>query len=353
MTARDAMTSLERVLTTLGHSEPDRVPFFLLNNLHGAKEMGLEPREYFRDPDLVARGQLGLREKYRDDCLYSFFYAAIEMYPWGGEVNYSPDGPPTAAEPVIHRRNIPSLEVPDVESNPDLRRVLDATESMKKGIGDEAPIIGVVMSPFSLPVMQMGFAEYLSLIYEYPEEFWSLMRVNREFCVRWANAQLKAGATAICYFDPVSSPTIIPEELYGKTGLAIGKSTLGRIEGPTATHLASGIALPIMPRLPETGTAAVGVGDSEDLRSLKASSLGRISLLGNLNGIKMVNWDHRQAEEAVVEAIDAAAAGGGFILSDNHGELPLQVPEDAMMAISEAVHEHGRYGIAPGEGKDG
>lgn len=35
--------------------------------------------------------------------------------------------------------------------------------------------------------------------------------------------------------------------------------------------------------------------------------------------------------------------GGGFILSDNHGEIPWQVPDEVLMAISEAVHKWGRY----------
>ncbi len=35
------MTSLERVVCTLGHQQPDRVPFFLLLTMHGAKELGL------------------------------------------------------------------------------------------------------------------------------------------------------------------------------------------------------------------------------------------------------------------------------------------------------------------------
>ncbi|PKN46833.1 MAG: methylcobamide--CoM methyltransferase MtbA, partial [Deltaproteobacteria bacterium HGW-Deltaproteobacteria-20] len=34
-------TSLTRVLTTLGHKEPDRVPLFLLVTLHGATSLGL------------------------------------------------------------------------------------------------------------------------------------------------------------------------------------------------------------------------------------------------------------------------------------------------------------------------
>jgi len=99
-------------------------------------------------------------------------------------------------------------------------KVLTSARILKETVQDQVPIIGVVMSPFSLPVMQLGFNRYIELIYESPHLFQRLMDMNTRFCVDWANAQLEAGSTAICYFDPVSSPTIIPRELYLKTGLA-------------------------------------------------------------------------------------------------------------------------------------
>ncbi len=57
------MTSLQRVLTTLGHREPDRVPFFLLVTMHGAKELGLSIKEYFSKAENVVEGQLRLLEE--------------------------------------------------------------------------------------------------------------------------------------------------------------------------------------------------------------------------------------------------------------------------------------------------
>jgi uroporphyrinogen decarboxylase len=42
-------------------------------------------------------------------------------------------------------------------------------------------------------------------------------------------------------------------------------------------------------------------------------------------------------------AIASAGPGGGFILCDNHGEIPCQVPDDVLLAISVAVHKWGRY----------
>lgn len=335
---------MQRVLTTLGHQEPDRVPLFLLLTMHGAKELGLSIKEYFSKAEYVAEGQLKLHKKYSNDCLYSFFYAPLEVEAWGGEVIYYNDGPPNSGTPVIpDPLMIGGLKIPAVKETPCLIKVFKSIRLMKKGIGDKAPIIGVVMSPFSLPVMQLGFEAYLELIYNEPELFNRLMTVNQQFCVEWANAQLEAGATAICYFDPVSSPTIIPRDLYLKTGYLVAKQTIGKIKGPTATHMASGIALPIINDLAETGTAAVGVSAAEDLKKLKQLSRGKLSLIGNLNGLEMIHWSPEEAEKAVKEAIAKAAAGGGFILSDNHGEIPYQVPDEVLLAIAEAVREHGNY----------
>jgi uroporphyrinogen decarboxylase len=342
-----AMTSLERVLTTLGHKEPDRVPFFLLLTLHGAKELGLTIKDYFSRAEHVIEGQLRLRAKFHHDCYYPFFYAPLEIEAWGGEVIFCADGPPNSGRPfiddpaLIHR-----LHVPDVTATPCLKKVLTAIEGLKKQVQDDAPIIGVVMSPFSLPVMQMGFPAYLQLMYKQPDLFWKLMAINEEFCVSWAGAQLAAGATAICYFDPVSSPTIISRGDYLKTGHVIAKRTISRIHGPVVTHMASGRCVEIIDDIVATGTPAVGVSALESLTEIKQKCSGKISFFGNLNGIEMARWTPAQATKKVKTALAAAARGGGFILSDNHGEIPWQVRDDVLQAISTAVHEWGCYPLS-------
>jgi hypothetical protein len=66
-------------------------------------------------------------------------------------------------------------------------------------------------------------------------------------------------------------------------------------------------------------------------------------VFGNLNGIEMRGWDAGRAEAVVKDALARAAPGGGFILADAHGEIPFQVPEDVLDAISGAVHRWGTY----------
>jgi uroporphyrinogen decarboxylase len=131
--------------------------------------------------------------------------------------------------------------------------------------------------------------------------------------------------------------------MYLETGFQVARQTIARIKGPTATHLASGRCLPIVDDVAQTGTAAIGVSVIEDLAEIKAACRGKLTVLGNLNGIEMRRWTPEQAQAMVKDAIARAGPGGGYILSDNHGEIPWQVSDEVLMALSEAVHKWGRY----------
>lgn len=69
-------TPMDRVLASLGFREGDRVPLFLLLTTHGARELGMGIRDYFSDPEAVAEGQIRMRRRYGNDCLYA------SMPPW-------------------------------------------------------------------------------------------------------------------------------------------------------------------------------------------------------------------------------------------------------------------------------
>jgi uroporphyrinogen decarboxylase len=342
--SRPRMTSMERANTAASYQEPDRVPLFLNLSLHGAKELGLPLRQFFERPENVALAQLRLADRYHGDSLSAFMYASIEFEAFGGETIFREDGPPNAGQPVIaHPEDILKLQPPDIRSCPGLQKVLEATRQLSAARGGQVPILGVAISPFSLPVMQMGFEAYLNLMFERPELFQRLMRINQAFCIEWANAQVAAGATGIIYFDPVSSSTIVTPEQYLQMGYPLARRIIPQIKCPVGIHFASGRCLPILSQVAQTGAAMVGVSTSEDLRKLKELANHRVAIVGNLNGIEMRRWTTAQAEAEVKRAITRGGKGGGWILSDNHGEIPLQVPDDVLSAISEAVQVWGNY----------
>ncbi len=339
----DRMTSMDRVVKTLSHEEPDRVPVFLLFTLHGAKELGMSIEDYFSSAENVIKGQKILHEKFNGDCLNPFFYACSETEAWGGDVIFIDDGPPNAGAPIIRSvDDIDDITPPDMD-HPVLQKGLRAIQGLVDYAEGQTPVLGTVLSPFSVPVMQMGFEAYINLMFEDEDAFWRLMRKNEEFCVKWGNEQVKAGVTALAYFDPLSSVTMTSPEQFRNTGHKIATRVISRLDAPAATHMASGRCLPIIEDLVATGTGAIGVSSMEDLRDLKEACRGRLSLIGNLNGIEMRRWSEGEANQKVKDCIAKAAEGGGFILSDNHGEIPLQVPYNVIKAVRDAVDEWGMY----------
>ncbi|MFW5914546.1 MAG: uroporphyrinogen decarboxylase family protein, partial [Thermoplasmatota archaeon] len=330
---------------TLDHEEPDRVPCFLALTMHGASELGMSLREYFSSGENVARGQMALHRRYGGDFLLPFFYGALELEAWGGETVFWEDGPPNSGRPPVPSlEEIDSLEPPEVASSDRLGEMLRATRILKEEVGEEVPIVGVVVSPFSLPVMQLGFDLYLELMLLHPDRFWSLMRANQEFCVEWGNRQLEEGATAICYFDPVSSATVTTLQQYRDMGKRVASSTISRTDGAVVTHFASGRCLDRLEEVRETGTVGIGVSCLESLEELKERADG-LTLIGNLNGVEMRRWTPSETEGKVEEAVKTAGPGGGFVLSDNHGEIPFQVGRSTLEAIVRANRRHGTYPI--------
>jgi uroporphyrinogen decarboxylase len=337
---------MERVLNTLDFREPDRVPLFLLLTMHGARELGMPLTTYFSKPENIAKAQIRMQKKYRNDVLVPYYYSAIEMHIWGGDVITREDGPAMAGGPIVSDiEHIDVLEVPDIAKSSEARKTLESIEMLRVETNDTIPILAITVSPFSLPVMQLGFENYFELMFNHKERFWKLIKLNEEFSAAWIKAQTDAGAHAVTYFDPVSSPTIIPLDQYLSSGLPIASEMIPRFQAAVAFHLASARTLSIMEYIIESGAKVMSVSHEEDLAECKRKSNGRIALIGNLNGVEMRKWTEKETKRKVKSAIYKAATGGGFILSDSHGEVPFQVSEETLKTISDSVSSWGTYPI--------
>ena len=132
-----------------------------------------------------------------------------------------------------------------------------------------------------------------------------MWRKNMEWCIAWGKAQLEAGCTALCYFDPVMSSTLVPRELYLETGNVMAKEVIPALGGPTVSHFAAGRGMPMLNDVAETGTLGIGISVIEDLAEVKEICKGKLTVIGNLNGIAMRKWTR---EEVSVTRATASVA---------------------------------------------
>ena len=339
---RGKMTSMERVLNTLSGKEVDQTPLFLFFSIYGAKEAACEIQAYFKDVDLVVETQLAMQRKYASDCLYTFQYASLEYEAFGGTTIFYPEAPPNAGAPLFSNpETINEMTLPVIESCEGLQRALKVTGKLKDRVGNQVPIIGVVMAPFSLPVMQMGFESYLNLIIEGGEQFDRLMKINQAFCIDWANRQLQAGATAICYFNPLASNEMVNRQLYMERAFELDCQTIDRINGPIAMHFASARTIPTLDLVERSGAQLIGISSREKISEVKTKC--KMTVFGNLDGILMRKWTPEEIQMHVSEALEEAGQTGRLILADNHGEIPWQIPSETLLMIAETIKSRGSW----------
>jgi uroporphyrinogen decarboxylase len=339
-------TALTRVVAAMSREQPDRVPLALQLTLHGGQLLGMSIREFYADPRNVVERQVRLREKFGSDTVSGTWYAPLEYEAWGGEILWFDDGPPNAGAPLFTAERIPFLEAPRPQGSPRAMAMLESVAALRERLGPDVPIVGGVVSPNSLPIMLMGFEGYLRLLLDDRPRWEQLVRTVETWTVAWGNAQIAAGASALAYFDPVASSTIVPPALYRETGQQVAKRVTPQLKGGTVTMLASGRTVPVIGDIAETGTLAVGISSLDDLDDAVAACRGRLAIVGALNGIEMRHWTPLQAE-AEVRRMIRAAAPGGLMICDNHGEIPFSVGDETLFAIRDAVHRWGRFPLDP------
>ncbi len=337
------LTSWERIGLAMRGEEPDRVPFFLPVTLHGARAVGVPLRDYLSRPADAVEGQLRLRARFGHDMVYGFLHASAEVEAFGGESLRYDDGPPNGGEPPVRPDTIRSLQPPRPEEVPALRRALELIRGLSARVAGQCPVVGVVVSPFSLPAMQLGLTTWIELIYEQPELAERLIQVNEAFTVAWANAQVAAGAAPLVFFDPVASPDLVPSAVYLGLARPSMRRCLAAIRAPAVVAYASARDLARVPDAADAGAVGITGSPFEPLADLKAACGARLTVLGGLDSIALAGSTPAQAAAAARAAMAAVGRGGRYVLCEHHGEIPWQVSEEVLDAVAAAVHEHGRY----------
>ena len=339
------MTSYERVIAAVSCQEPDRVPVLLLMPLHGARELGMPRPQYLRDPSAMAEGQARLLGRYGHDCVYAFSYGAAEAEAFGAPVESYDDGPPNVAQPPLQSDgDITRLEPPEPAQCPALARTLEFIGLLAARFKGQVPILANVIAPVSLPVMLLGMERWLELLlFGDPGVRNHLLIVCETFCVRWAQAQLAAGADAIGYFEPMASPEITTPAQFRGYALPALRRVAGQVSAPLVFSTAGARNLRIAREVAQAGAAAILASAADDLAELKRQAQRKMAVAGNLNNIAMVNWEPAQAEREVKRCIAAGAAGGGYLLCDQHGEIAWDTAPAVLSAIADAAHRWGAY----------
>ncbi len=341
------MTGMERLAALMKGRTPDRVPLIVNLLDQGATELGVSLREYYARGDLVAEGQLRLREKYGYDGLLGMFYAGLDAEIMGCHtILYADDGPPNVGHLVIRTpEDILKLQLPDdLHCHPRFHELATCIGILKQESAGRWPVLGVMTASFSLPAMLMGIGAWLDLFLTGDPGLRNLLLEKcSQFCSRQIVALREAGADLVIYANPVASATFIMPQKFRDLALPW---VIKDLEGPGATGVVffngGGRINPILADLKKnTGIGAYYLNPFDDIAEARQILGHEALIVGAINDIKLINWTPAEIDQEVARIMRVGKQQGGFAFGTQ--VMPLQIPEENIRALVEAAIKHGRY----------
>ena len=221
----------------------------------------------------------------------------------------------------------------------------DTIDYVVSRVGPEVSVHGEIFSPFSQLLELIGYADALLALVDDPGKFEACLDSLAEGATALGRGQAAHGVDAILISSAFAGAGFISREHYRRFVLPFEKKVIEGIRAdydiPIYTHTCGSIG-DRLELMEQTGTAGIDTLDppplgNVELRDAKIRIGGRLFIKGNLDPVHVLLEGNPETVRAAAKGcIEAAAAGGGYILSSACSVPPHAPPENLEVLVSVA-----------------
>lgn len=333
---------LLRALRNETTPRPGWVPFV---GVHGGKLIGQPANIYLRSADLILQGLRRANDLYKPDGLPVVFDLQMEAEILGCELRWSNVTPPAVvSHPLEKGGSLASLPVFDVARGR-FPMVMKALQMLKKDIGNEVALYGLICGPFTLALHLMGNDIFLQM-FDHPDYVMGVIGFCSSVGQKVARAYLENGADVIAVVDPMTSQ-ISPEHFEQFVTPAVNQIfDFIRNRGALSSLFVCGDANRNLEVMSRTKCDNISIDENIALERIRDYTRSqRKSFGGNLKLTSVLLLGNE--EDAMLDAIRCIDIGGscGFVLAPGC-DLPYSTPEKNLMAVATMVHDAYRREVA-------
>ena len=198
------MNGKELLLKAINNETTPRAAWVPFVGCHGGFLLGKTATEYHKSASLMLAGAKRAKELYKPDGLPVCFDLQIEAEILGCELHWADDVPPSVTtHPLEQGKTLDQLPA-FTETAGRVPAVLEATRLMKKEIGADTAIYGLLCGPFTLALHLMGNDIFLKMFDE-PEEVKKVMAYCVGIAKKMSAWYLRDGADVVAVVDPMTS----------------------------------------------------------------------------------------------------------------------------------------------------
>ncbi|MCU4676383.1 uroporphyrinogen decarboxylase [Catenovulum sp. 2E275] len=352
------MSSLKnrRYLDALLKKPVDRTPVWMMRQagryLPEYREVRSQAGDFMslcKNPELACEVTLQPLRRYPLDAAILFSDILTIPDAMGLGLYFETGEGPKFEKTVQSLADVKSLK--NLDSNRDLKYVMDAVTTIHKALDGDVPLIGFSGSPWTLATYMVEggstrqFAKIKKMAYQSPEILHALLDKLAVSVIDYLNAQIDAGAQAVQIFDTWGG--VLSQKDYAEFSLDYMAKI---IDGLNLTK--NGERVPVvlftkggglwLESIAATGCDGVGLDWSIDIGDARRRVGDKVTLQGNMDPAYLHATPQKIREE--VERILASFGNGtGHVFNLGHGITPDVSPENAGAFIQAVTELSGKY----------
>ncbi len=220
----------------------------------------------------------------------------------------------------------------DFELRPGCAVPLEALKLLKVEVGKDAVVCGKVFGPWTLGYHVFGVENFLVNTILEPDMIKRSMESLKEVTIRFARAQIEAGADCLLLGDHATRD-LCSQDTYREFLLEVHAELAERIDCPLILHIC-GDTSDRLGMIDQTGIPCfhwdTKTGSAKEVRGLAGE---RLSLMGGLNNTELLRLG---SEDDIRRAVDASFEAGIDIIAPECA-VPLDTPMRNLQAAGDQV----------------
>ena len=337
------MNSMERTLRRMRGEPVDRPPNFDIMMQFAAHHIGEKLSDYYRDYRVLVKANIAMLEDFELDVVQAISDPFREAADFGAKIEFPEDNLPISRQMLLaNPDDLDKLEAPDPHNGPRMSDRIAAVAAFHDQVGGEVPIVGWVEGAAAEAADLRGVMNFMLDIYDRPDWLEDLLEICVQNQIRFARAQVEAGADMIGLGDSVASQ--VAPSVYRRFVLPYEQRIFD------AVHEAGGIARlhicgdtnAILDEMVETGADIIDIDWMVNIEAAAEAFGDDAVLTGNFDPVGVMLQG--SPEEVYQAAYDCLAKGGPYSISNAGCEIPDNTPHENLHAQTRAIHDFGeRY----------
>ena len=336
---KQQMTSKERVLAAFRGEATDRYPLVNPVSLANVECMQLSksffPYAHFDSLKMASLSATG-HDILKFDTIAPYFGVCNEAAAFGCTIDWGG----IDSIPIV---KIGVMETLDRYSEPVnfldhkyVKTILNAIKIVKQKYENNVAIIGKVVGPLSLLFQIYGLQNTLTSLILEPETVKQVVYAMKDICIKFARAQMEAGADIITLSDDGCADHISSNG-YRFFAMEANNAIQHALAGSTYTvfHLSS-VITEKLPFILQGGFDAISFDARNSIEDIAKLTNGSIKLIGCINNpMTLLNGTPSEVIAAVYHCIES-----GINMIAPECAIPCRISNENLLAIYKAVNQY-------------